>query len=62
MLYEVITKSSNSSVFTEKANIALVGVENITVVQEGNNILVISKDCSQAVRDVVDIIKKRATK
>jgi len=56
----IFIKSKNSSVFTDNANIAIVGVDNITVVQEGDNILVISKECSQDVRNVVDIIKKRA--
>ena len=55
----IFVKSNNSTILSEGMTIALVGVSNITVVQSGNNILVIDKDSSQDVRDVVDVIKNK---
>ncbi|MCL1864757.1 MAG: sugar phosphate nucleotidyltransferase [Spirochaetes bacterium] len=55
----IFVKSNNCTILSEGMTIALVGVSNITVVQSGNDILVIDKDSSQDVRDVVDIIKNK---
>ena len=55
----IFVKSNNCTILSEGMTIALVGVSNITVVQSGNNILIIDKDSSQDVRDVVDIIKNK---
>jgi mannose-1-phosphate guanylyltransferase len=55
----IFVKSNNCTILSEGATIALVGMSNITVVQSGNNILVIDKDSSQDVRDVVNIIKNK---
>ncbi len=55
----IFIKTKNSSVFSKESNVALVGVNNVVVVHEGDNILVISKDHAQDVREVVDEIKKR---
>ncbi|MFH0975783.1 MAG: mannose-1-phosphate guanylyltransferase [Spirochaetota bacterium] len=55
----VFVASNNCSVFSEGKTIALVGVENLVVVESGNNILVINKNNNQQVRDVVEIIRKR---
>ena len=54
----IFVKSGGCTTLSEGMTIALVGVSNITVVQSGNNILIIDKDSSQDVREVVDIIKK----
>ena len=53
----IFVKSNDCTILSEGMTIALVGVSNITVVQSGNDILIIDKDSSQDVRDVVDIIK-----
>jgi mannose-1-phosphate guanylyltransferase len=55
----VFVSSNNCSVFSEGKTIALVGVDNIVVVESGNNILVINKNNNQEVRKVVDILKSR---
>jgi mannose-1-phosphate guanylyltransferase len=55
----VFVSSNNCSVFSEDKTIALVGVDNLVVVESGNNILVINKNSNQEVRKVVDIIKSR---
>ncbi len=50
--------SDNCSVFSEKSHVAVVGLDNIVVVQAGDNILVIDKDSSQDVKKVVELIKR----
>ena len=55
----IFVSSNNCSVFSEGKTIALVGVENLVIVESGNNILVINKDNNQDVRKVVDIVKNR---
>lgn len=54
----IFVDSSNSSVFTERKRIALVGVDNLVVVESGDSILVMDKNRSEDVRRVVEIIKK----
>ncbi|MFC1670156.1 mannose-1-phosphate guanylyltransferase [Spirochaetota bacterium] len=54
----VFVNSHNCSAFSEGHRISIVGLNNVTVVQAGKDILVINKDSSQDVRKVVDIIKK----
>jgi mannose-1-phosphate guanylyltransferase len=55
----IFVSSNNCSVFSEGKTIALVGVENLVVVESGNNILVINKNSNQEVRKVVEIVKSR---
>ncbi|MBN2403283.1 MAG: mannose-1-phosphate guanylyltransferase [Spirochaetes bacterium] len=55
----IFVSSNNCSVFSEGKTIALVGVENLVVVESANNILVINKNSNQEVRKVVDIVKSR---
>lgn len=53
----IFVDSRNCSVFSEGSRIAVVGMENVVVVQAGDQILVIDKERSQDVRKVVDIIR-----
>ena len=55
----VFVSSKNCSVFSEGRTIALVGVENLVIVESGNNILVMNKNNNQEVRKVVEALKKR---
>ena len=54
----VIINSSNSYVYSENSMVALVGLENVIVVQDGNTILVCNRDNAEEVKDVVDVLKK----
>lgn len=58
----VFLSSNNCSVFSEGKTIALVGVENLVVVESGNNILIMNKTSNQEVRQVVEIVKGREKK
>ncbi len=49
--------SSDCSVFSESSRITVLGLENVTVVEAGGEILVMSKDRAQDVRKVVDMIR-----
>ncbi len=49
--------SDNCSVFSEESTVAVVGLDNVVVVQAGDNILVMDKDSSQDVKKVVDLVK-----
>ncbi len=53
----IFVDSNNCSVYSEKSNIAVVGMSNIVVVESNNNILVIDKNSSQDVKKVVEILK-----
>lgn len=55
----LFVNSENCSVFTEGSRVSIVGLKNITVVQAGNDILVIDKESSQDVKRVVEILKSR---
>jgi mannose-1-phosphate guanylyltransferase len=55
----IFVSSNNCSVFSEGKTIALVGVDNLVVVESGSNILVINKNSNQEVRKVVEIVKSR---
>ncbi len=55
----IFVSSNNCSVFSECKNIALVGVENLVVVESGGNILVMNKKNNQDVRIVVDFFKRK---
>ncbi len=55
----IFVSSNNCSVFSEGKTVALVGVDNLVVVESGNNILVINKNNDQEVRKVVEIVKSR---
>jgi mannose-1-phosphate guanylyltransferase len=53
----IIVDSKNNTVESEKT-VALVGVENLVVVDTGDAILVCSKDNCENVKEVVEILKK----
>ena len=53
----IFVNSKNCSVYSEKKRISVVGMEDVVVVEAGDEILVINKESSQDMRKVVDIIK-----
>lgn len=53
----VFVNSENCSVFAEDSRISIVGLKNVTVVQSGNEILVIEKDSSQDVKKIMEKIR-----
>ncbi|HNV46627.1 MAG TPA: mannose-1-phosphate guanylyltransferase [Spirochaetota bacterium] len=55
----IFIDSENCSVVSENLRVALIGLSNVFVVQDGDNILVMDKAASQDVRKVVDVIKKK---
>jgi mannose-1-phosphate guanylyltransferase len=57
----IFINSDNCSVYSEGARIAVTGLSDVIVVQAGNDILVINKNDSQRVREVVEIIRKKNT-
>ncbi|MFW5860743.1 MAG: mannose-1-phosphate guanylyltransferase [Spirochaetota bacterium] len=48
--------SRGCSVFTEQRRIAVVGLDDVVIVEAGNDVLVMDKNSAQQVRDVVDLI------
>ena len=55
----IFVNSENCSVYSEGNRIAVVGLKNVVVVQAGNDILVIDKESSQDVRQVVEIVRQK---
>ncbi len=56
----VIFLDSNScSAFPENKRITLIGLSNVVVIESGNDILVMDKNSSQKVRQVVEMLKER---
>ncbi|MEC8278704.1 MAG: mannose-1-phosphate guanylyltransferase, partial [Myxococcota bacterium] len=55
-------QSTNCVVMSEQLEIALVGVNNLVVVQNGNQLLVMNKDSAQSVRTAVTEIEKKPRK
>ncbi|HSV96147.1 MAG TPA: mannose-1-phosphate guanylyltransferase [Spirochaetota bacterium] len=53
----IFVGARDCSVFAETKRIAVVGLSNVVVVQSGNDILVMEKNASQRVREVVDIVR-----
>lgn len=53
----IFVGAKNCSAFSEDKRIAVVGLSNVVVVQSGNDILVMEKDASQRVREVVEIVR-----
>lgn len=53
----IFVGARDCSVFAEDKRIAVVGLSNVVVVQSGGDILVMEKDASQRVREVVDIVR-----
>ena len=49
--------SRNCSAFSEGSRISVVGLENVIVVQAGNDILIVDKDASQDVRKLANVVK-----
>ena len=52
----LFVNSQNCSVFSSTKRISLLGLENVTVVQEGDEILILNKEQSQDVKKVVDLL------
>jgi len=55
----IFIDADNCSSYSEGARIAVVGLSDVIVVQAGNDILVINKNDSQRVREVVDKIRQK---
>lgn len=55
----IFLDSSDCSAFPEVKRITLIGLSNIVVIESGNDILVMDKNSSQKVRQVVEIVKER---
>lgn len=53
----IFVGARDCSVFAETKRVAVVGLSNVVVVQSGNDILVMEKNASQRVREVVDIVR-----
>lgn len=53
----VIVDSKNSYIYSETAMIALVGLDDVIVVQDGNTILVCKRDKAEEIKKVVDRLK-----
>jgi len=51
--------SRNSYIQTSKKNVAIIGVDDIIIVETKDNLLICKKDQAQKVKDVVDTIEKR---
>ena len=56
----IFVNSENCSVFSENKRISVVGLSNVVVVEAGDEILVINKDNSQEVKELVSIVKSRS--
>lgn len=54
----VFHKSENCSVFTEDSRVSIIGLEGVTVVQSGREILVVRKEVSQDVKAAAEIARK----
>ena len=53
----IFVGARDCSIFAETKRVAVVGLSNVVVVQSGDDILVMEKDSSQRVREVVDIVR-----
>lgn len=53
----VIVDSKNSYIYSESGMIALVGLDDVIVVQDGNTILVCKRDKAEEIKKVVDLLK-----
>jgi mannose-1-phosphate guanylyltransferase len=53
----IAVNSKNSYVYSENGLIALVGLDNVIVVQDGNTTLVCNRDCAEDVKSIVDQLK-----
>ncbi|MDR3237150.1 MAG: NTP transferase domain-containing protein [Spirochaetia bacterium] len=53
----VFVDAKNCSVFSEDMHISIAGLDNVVAVQAGKNVLIINKEASQEVKQVVEIIK-----
>jgi len=53
----ILHNSSNSLAYTDRACVALVGVDNLVVVAMGDAVLVASKDQAEAIKTVVEHLK-----
>ncbi len=51
--------SRDCSVFTEQRRVAVVGLNNVVIVEAGDDVLVMDKDSAQQVREVVDIMRQK---
>lgn len=55
----IFINAKNCSAVTENTRVAVIGLTNVFIVQDGDNILVMEKSASQDVRKVVDILKNK---
>ena len=55
----IFFSSKKCTVFAENKRIAVIGLENVVIIESGNDILVMDKSKSQDVKSVVEIIKKQ---
>jgi mannose-1-phosphate guanylyltransferase len=55
----IAVDARNNTVFSEGKRVAIVGVSNVVVVESGDSILVMDKNSSQKVRQVVEIIRSK---
>jgi len=55
----IFVKANNCTVFSEKKRVSIVGLNDVTVVESGDEILVIHKEHSQDVKQVVELTKNK---
>jgi mannose-1-phosphate guanylyltransferase len=55
----VIVESKNSYVFAEKGIVALVGLDDVIVVQDGDTLLVCKRSKAENIKQIVDELKQR---
>jgi mannose-1-phosphate guanylyltransferase len=58
----VVVESKNSYVFAEKGVVALVGLDDVIVVQDGDTLLVCKRSKAENIKQIVDEIKQRGLK
>jgi len=54
----ILIDSRNSYVYSDNCMIALIGLDNVIAVQEGNTILVCKRESAENVKGIVDLLKK----
>lgn len=58
----VIVESKNSYVFADKGVVALVGLDDVIVVQDGDTLLVCKRSKAENIKQIVDELKQRGLK
>ena len=54
-----LVESENSIVFPDRRFVAVVGVPNVAVVDAGDAVLIVSRDRTEEVKQVVEYLRKR---